>query len=202
MHPQPPEQTTPRRSQDWPSKEEFIRRIGFAVQLFELDPELPEIQRLKDDYDRLSLPYPGNMPPLYYLRRLNPNYTVSVRPDGEVFIAEDPAHSRILSVAALIRHHLPDLDQRLEEVAVDYRGLHLYGEPGMSRLASVGGLHIDPHRIAEPGNRHERACELIREFTGVELSWRPLVRHTRSIMVTRDHARGDWRVKIVPPPGS
>jgi hypothetical protein len=190
------------RSQDWPNKEEFTRRVSFAVQLFELDPELPEIKQLKDDYDMLSTPHPGNLSPMDYLRRLNPNYTVYVRPDGEVFVAEDPAGSRILGVASIIRHHLKDLDQRLEEVAVDYRGLHLYGEPGMSRLATVGGLHIDPHRLADPGNRHERACQLIREFTGVELQWRPLVRHTRSILVTRDHDRSNWRVKIVPPPGS
>jgi|GEM_PF-3376189 len=182
----------------WPGKQEFFDQVDFAVALFQINPQLPEIRELKASYDDLAVPHRSSMPPLHYLRRLSPHYTVYIRPDGEVYVAEDPLGSRLLTIGSVIRHHIPNLDEKLEEVVVDNRGLHLYGEPGMSRLATVGGLHIDPHRLADPGNRHQYACRLIAEFTGVELNWQAHVRHTRSIAVTRQNDR--WHVKIVPPP--
>ncbi len=203
MHPQSPHSAGSSdgpRLVEWPSKSVFIDKVDFAVELFRLDPSLPEIQLLKNSYDDLSVPHRGNMPPMYYLRLLNPNHTVSVRPDGEVYIAEDPLGTRILDIGSIIRHHIPNLDDKLEEIVVDNRGLHLYGEPNMSRLATVAGLHIDPYRLADPGNRYAYACKLITDFTGVELDWQTHVRHTRSIAVTRD-VDHHWQAKTVPPFG-
>jgi hypothetical protein len=121
-----------------------------------------------------------------------------VHPNGELYISEDPHGDRILQLDSLIRHHIPSIEARLQQVVVNDRGLHLFGYPNNCRLATAVGLHIDPQRLADPGNRYAQACKLIATFTGLELSWRPLVRHTRSITVSRERKR--WRAKILPPP--
>jgi hypothetical protein len=181
----------------WPSRDVFIAQVNFAVALFRLDPSLSEIRWLKDNYNELANPQSVTMPPMYYLERLNPHYTVYIRPDGEVYVAEDPIGFRILNISSVVRHHLPHIDAELAQVVADNRGLHFYSRFPRRKLATAGGLPIDPHRMADPGNRYQYACALIEEFTGQKLDWRQHVGRTKTITVTRD---GDsWFVAIEPP---
>lgn len=189
----PPPEPTPQ----WPSEEVFARQVDFAVALFKLDPTLPEIGWLKNNYAALSNPQTLVMPPLYYLSRLNPHYTVYIRPDGEVYVAEDPIGYRLLNIGSVIRHHVPHLEEQLVRVVADGQGFHLYSQFHDRKLATAGGVAINPNRLADPGNRYHYACALIEEFTGTQLNWRDHVGRTKTITVTRD---GDtWLVDIEPP---
>jgi hypothetical protein len=175
----------------------FARQVDFAVALFKLDPTLPEIGWLKANYGELSNPQTPVMPPMYYLSRLNPHYTVYTRPDGEIYVAEDPINYRLLSIGSVIRHHVPHLDEQLAKVVADGQGFHLYSRFHDRKMATAGGVPINPNRMADPGNRYQYACALIEEFTGQQLDWRKHVGQTRVITVTRD---GDsWLVDIEPP---
>jgi hypothetical protein len=193
-----PVSTLYQRNPRWPDQEEFIRQVDFAVKLYELDPNLPEVQALKDDYDRLSNVRSSRLSAAFYLRKLNPHRSVRIRPDGEVYIAEDPLGDRQLGVASLIRHHVPHVDSRLGRIIADDAGLHLLELPRRRPLATVASLPIDPRRPADPGNRYQAICELILEFTGVPLRWRDHVGHTAVITVTR--LDGNWHTTLQPPP--
>lgn len=178
----------PQPENAWPGHEEFCRQVDFAVQLFELDPNTPEIQELKDAYDVLSTGLgPGMM---WYIRKLNPNETVSVSDNGHIYIREE-LFGRVLKLWTIIRHHTRDT--KLTMFVANGSGFHAHSAYG--QRITAGGIPINPRRMADGGERYHYACELIREFTGIELDWRDHIGRTKTITVTLQDD-GSWKVEL------
>jgi hypothetical protein len=172
--------------------EKFREYTDFLVELYRLDPELPEIISLKKQAEELvSLDVPR---PHYFLAMLNPDRDIT---DYEgVKVLQERWFGHILQAWSLARHHCPRLDEELVKIVVDGQGAHLF----MSYMREhqvfwVCGAAINPHRMADPGNRYEIACELIRELTGIEIDYREQVGHTRKITVTKD-VDSAWQVEF------
>jgi hypothetical protein len=170
----------------------FREYVDFLVELYLLDPVLPEIISLKEQAEELvSLDVPR---PYYFLAMLNPAHDIH---DYEgVKVLEERQFGHILQAWSLARYHCPRLDEDLIKIVVDGQGAHLFiSFMREHEVFWVRGAAINPHRLADPGNRYEIACELIRQLTGIEINYREQVGLTRKITVTRD-VDGVWQVEF------
>jgi len=172
--------------------EKFREYVEFLVDLYLLDPELPEVINLKEQADELVvLDVPR---PHFFLAMLNPDRDIH---DYEgIKVLEERWFGHILQPWSLARHHCPRLDEELIKIVIDGQGAHLFiSFMREHEVFWVRGAAINPNRMADPGNRYANACELIRQLTGVEIDYREQVGLTRKITVTKD-VDGVWQVEF------
>lgn len=173
--------------------EKFCEYVDFLVELYLLNPELPEIVTLKEEADQIVAM--GMPRPHYYLAMLNPKADIHERDGVPVVLERWLGH--VLRAWSLARHHCPDIDEELVKIIVDQSGAHLITNhyTREREVFWVLAAAINPHRLADPGNRYEIACELIRQFTGIHIDFVEHVGSTRSITVTRELG-GNWQVEF------
>lgn len=173
--------------------EKFREYTDLLVELFHLDPELPEIADLKAHAQDLVAPYGA---PLLFLAMLNPDKGVHVR-DG-VTILDEQMSGSLLQPWSIGRHHCAWIDQKLVKIVADNDGTHLFASDDVDEyeMFRVSGGAIDPRRFADPGDRYELACAIIEEFTSLEIDHTQHVGSTKSIIVTKAE-NGSWKVEFV-----
>lgn len=170
----------------------FCELVDVMVEIYRLDPDLPEIAELKNQAEEIvTLPAPR---PHYFLAKLDPNQYIT---DFEgIKVLEERMFGHVLHSWSLARHHCRRLDEDLVRICVDGQGAHLFvSHMREHEVFRVRGAAINPVRLSDPGNRYEVACELIRQFTGVEIDWREQVGTTRTINVTKS-LDGTWGVEF------
>lgn len=161
---------------------DFLRELHTLVKVHGLNPELPEIAELvqnakehaRDPFAQVTL------------SKLNPWRHVNYI-DGTVVI-EDRSQGHVLEPWSLARHHVGILDDALDQVIADSDGVHLWRSD--QRLVTIKAGTIDPTRRGDHGKRYKIACEVIQQFTGIELDWAEHVRKTAKIMVKKSD--GSW----------
>ena len=172
--------------------EKFCEYVNFLTDLYRLDPELQELARLKGQAEELvSLGVPR---PHYFLVMLNPDDNILVY-EG-IKILQERWFGHILEAWTIARHHCPRLDEDLVKIVVDSHGAHLFTSHFREHeVFCVRGAAINPHRLADPGNRYQIGCEIIRQFTGVEIDFREHVGSTRAMVATKG-LDGNWNIEF------
>ena len=175
------------------TSQKFCEYVDFLTDLYRLDPALPELAELKAEAEQIvGLDIPS---PQYFLAMLNPRD--DIRDYDGVAVLEERMFGHVLRPWSLARYDCPRSDEELVRIVVDGQGAHRFEGSGMGDREDfwVRGAAINSHRLADPGNRYEIACEIIREFTGLQLLYTELVGNTRTITVTKDQD-GAWLLEL------
>jgi hypothetical protein len=174
----------------WITAWRFRARVNRLATKYGLDRQLDDLTSLK----RRAKSIVKNGLDAYYLSMLDPEQEVS-RDDGVVCVLER-WFGYALHAFTLARHFVPKLDERITMIVANGTGTHLY--EGDHELVNfmAGAIHAD--RLADPGNRYENACLIIKEFTGIELDYRLHVGRTSKVTATKNGERWEINTTLHP----
>lgn len=174
---------------------EFIAEVNTHVRVYGLDPNLPEIVSLRE-HAREIIADPFGAPDLI-LSWLNP-YDSCVVHRGQHVTIYERMFGHVLHPISLIEHHLKDYTlEVINRVQVDGSGTRLYAYNGQEVALYHAGV-LNPHRLADPGNRVRNAVAVVEHFTGLSLDWEDLWRHHWAEFNLDED--GTWQIQYDPEP--
>jgi hypothetical protein len=171
------------------SDEMFREFVDTIAQMFQLDPQLPELVELKADAERIIKRKMHGPRLLQLLRELHPQRDST---DGRLIIPEVPLN--VLSPWSIARAAFDGpLDDEINEIYADSEGVHLHH--GMRALVTMQAGAINPKRFNDQGERYRNACTIIERFTGLQIDPTRHVGRTSVMRVVREPVTGEWRLE-------
>jgi hypothetical protein len=178
---------------------EYITEIDTRVRVFELDPNLPEIARIKEVAPEMFAHPLGDASARLRLSWLNPYDSVAYSA-GHLTIYERQ-FGHVLQAWSLVEYHLAHYEiKEIVRIRVDGTGTRVYTyKPNREAVHYLAGI-LNPHRLADPGNRVQNAAAFVDHFTGLHLldDWEELHRY-HWIEVTKQED-STWSVEYDPEP--
>ncbi len=143
---------------------------------FGLDPELPELVRLKQQLSGLYRDMGECYCHHFVTSRVDPEQDYSVSEEG-VIIVQERFLGCVLKPWTIAEYHFGDpiaLRQRLKRIVVNGSGTHLFDGDGRELICYGAGV-CDPHRLMDTGNRLQNAVVIIEHHSGNKFDWRELI---------------------------
>lgn len=173
---------------------EFINEVDTHVRVFELDPNLPEILKIKRNARQMLSRSMGDGDARLAIMFLNPYKDVSYT--SSHLTVHERMFGHVLQAWSLVEFHLPAYEiEKIQRIRVDKSGTSVYAYQWDREVAHYSAGVLNPHRAGDPGNRVQNAAAFVDHFTGLNLldNWRELHKY-HWIEVTKQED-GSWSVE-------
>jgi len=172
---------------------EHIAEIDTHVRVFGLDPTLPEILEAKEDARKL-LSGPNRDFAHMIFHHLNPYQDVAYT--GSHLTIHERMFGHVLQAWSLVEFHLRHYEvDAITRIRVDGSGTRVYAYNLDHEVAHYCAGVLNPHRLADPGNRVQNAAAFVDHFTSLDLltNWEDLHKYHWVEVTKQDD--GTWQVE-------
>ena len=171
--------------------DKFRELVDFLAQLFKLDPNLPELIRLKERaLDCVSeLSEPGSPRGMFWLMQINPMYRTRADGIGWHHTGNGVLYPATVARAVYAMKMRLILDDRITRIIITNESTLIFtkGNEKPTFIVTVASLHPMGIVVAQ---------KLIEDLTGLQLTLQPFEFHAQkqSVVITRD-SLGGWIVE-------
>ena len=175
----------------WPDRAVFEQLLIRKTALCGLDPALPELKRLINDYGQLTLNPDG---PYLLLARVDPYEGVRAQPDRSILVYDTGQPLRPLTIARYHAARLSPDDQMFTCITIDRQAAYLSTRSMF--VAQLNAYALVPVGQKGWSERHKLIGELIHELTGL---YGPGAEEVIPEQIVAELVQESWNVRYIMP---